>query len=156
MGITEDRNTRQIYFCFVCHGPGTHGWTNDRRVCVGCRKVLLSWNCHGPSPMPQAATPPKPKRPKPSGVHRLNPGLSYSHEDAVKYRDLRTQFLQENMFCWVSLLVFKKLERSSVVHHRKGRGKFLNDASTFLATTREGDNWIHQNEKAARELGFIL
>jgi hypothetical protein len=70
--------------------------------------------------------------------------------------ELRREFLKENPFCWVALLVFKRLERSTVVHHRRGRGAYLLDKSTFLATTREGDLWIHANPDEAKRLGFLL
>lgn len=67
----------------------------------------------------------------------------------------RKRHLLENPFCWVSLLVFRRLERATVVHHRCGRKKHLLDERTFLSTTKEGDLWIHANPEKAKLLGLF-
>lgn len=134
MGITEDRNTKQIHFCHMCGGPGTQRLDATRRICYGCKRLYQSW---------QIQVPIRPKR-----VKRLGSPETY------KLR--RAQFLQENPFCWVALIVFKRLETSNTVHHRKGRGRHYIDTETWLATTKEGDKWIHQNKEASRKLGFLL
>jgi len=71
------------------------------------------------------------------------------------YSIRREWFLKVNQIDLVSLFVFGKLIRSTHVHHSKGRGQNLNNIDTFIATTREGDEWVHKNLKKAKELGFI-
>lgn len=67
------------------------------------------------------------------------------------YRELRIPFLEriENMFC----AVYPNL-RATEIHHMRGRGKYLNDTSTWLAVSRPGHEWIENNPKLSRERGF--
>jgi len=71
--------------------------------------------------------------------------------ERVIYRKLRIEFLAriENMFC----AVYPDL-RSDQVHHMRGRGKYLNDTSTWLAVSGEGHAWIEANPKLSKERGF--
>ena len=48
----------------------------------------------------------------------------------------------------------KKAHRSP--HHKKRRGKFLLDNSTFLAVCMEHHDWIEQNGKEAEKLGYLI
>lgn len=44
------------------------------------------------------------------------------------------------------------------VHHTysgKDRSKYYLDSTTWLAVSRDGHNWIHDNPKEARELGYL-
>ena len=47
-------------------------------------------------------------------------------------------------------------DRSKDVHHAKGRGKYLLDTTTWLATCRDCHNWVHDNPAEAMERGFML
>jgi hypothetical protein len=67
-----------------------------------------------------------------------------------EYSKLRKAFLTENPKC----AVFPDLP-SDQVHHRKSRGKYLNDVSTWSAVSAEGHRWIHDNPKAAKERGLL-
>jgi len=40
------------------------------------------------------------------------------------------------------------------VHHKKGRGEYLLDESTWLPVCRECHNWINENNKQAMALGL--
>jgi len=42
------------------------------------------------------------------------------------------------------------------VHHRKGRGKYLLDESTWLAVSNRGHRWIHDHTKESYDQGFML
>lgn len=136
MGITEDRNTEQIHFCFMCNGPGTSRWDDTRRICVKCRRLFQTWNVSPPAEKP--------------------PRVTVDPWEKQEYAIRRRVFLRDNPFCWVALLVFKRLERSQIVHHRKGRRLHYLDESTWLPTTKEGDQWIHRNVAQAKRLGFII
>lgn len=69
------------------------------------------------------------------------------------YRDLRAEFLSkaENMFC----AVYPSIPATQI-HHMRGRGKYLNDVSTWLAVSDIGHNWIEANPALARERGFTM
>jgi len=45
--------------------------------------------------------------------------------------------------------------RATDVHHKFGRGKFLNDVSTFVALCRSCHDWVHAHPKEAREAGLL-
>ena len=63
----------------------------------------------------------------------------------------RQEFLTANPRC----AVFPK-KRSAEVHHRKGRsGSLYLDSSHWLAVSRDGHRWIHDNIAEARKRGWI-
>jgi hypothetical protein len=72
-------------------------------------------------------------------------------EDA-KYMVLRTEFFGRNKYCAVTG------EIATEIHHTysgKDRSKHYLDTDTWLAVSRNGHNWIHDNPKEAREKGFL-
>ena len=42
------------------------------------------------------------------------------------------------------------------IHHRRGRGKYLLDVSTWMAVSREGHDAIHRDPKTSYEKGYML
>lgn len=46
--------------------------------------------------------------------------------------------------------------KSEDVHHRKGRGKYLLDTSTWLAVSRAAHNHIHTFTKESYDKGYLL
>ncbi|MCF0059882.1 hypothetical protein MUK70_11590 [Dyadobacter chenwenxiniae] len=73
-------------------------------------------------------------------------------KERVTYRALREEFLSkpENMFC----AVYPSIPAEEI-HHSRGRGKYLNNVSTWIAVSRIGHIWIHENVLLATERGFI-
>jgi len=69
------------------------------------------------------------------------------------YRELREEFLSktENTFC----AVYPSIPATQI-HHMRGRGKYLNDVSTWLAVSDIGHAWIEANPALARERGFTM
>ena len=72
----------------------------------------------------------------------------------LKYSVLRIEFLgnKENQIYPITK------QQTIEVHHTycgKDRAKYYLDVSTWLAVSRDGHNWIHDNPKEARELGFL-
>lgn len=70
------------------------------------------------------------------------------------YSALRIEFLSkpENRICPITK------EPTTEIHHKwsgKDRAKYFLDTSTWLAISREGHIWIHENSKEARENGFL-
>lgn len=74
--------------------------------------------------------------------------------EQLQYQVLRTEFLgkPENKICPITK------QPAIEVHHTycgKDRAKYYLDVSTWIAVSRNGHNWIHDNPKDARELGFL-
>ena len=74
----------------------------------------------------------------------------------IGYNEIRDDFLRQNQWCIVMERVFNKRHLATEVHHINGRiGKNLCDIESFLAVSREGHNWIHNNPAEAKKYGFI-
>ena len=71
-----------------------------------------------------------------------------------KYRKLRINFLEEKPMCQACLPGCTL--KSTDVHHKKGRGKYYLDVSTWLSVCRSCHNWIEKNPVQAKELGFSI
>lgn len=82
-------------------------------------------------------------------------GFKYSKEDKLIYSTRRQWFIKRNQIDLVFLFVFGKFTRATHVHHSKGRKENLNNIDYFIATTKQGDDWIHKNPEKAKELGFL-
>lgn len=67
------------------------------------------------------------------------------------YLELRKRFLTLNK----QRAVYPHLAATDV-HHRLGRNKFYLDVSTWLAVSREGHEFIHNNVAMAREKEWLV
>ena len=72
----------------------------------------------------------------------------------MSYKKKRNLFLTENPNCQARLPGCTL--KSTDVHHKKGRGKYLLDTSTWLSCCRKCHTWIELNPLMAKELGFSL
>jgi hypothetical protein len=75
------------------------------------------------------------------------------------YLVARKVFLLEpqNKYCPVMKTLFNKTVEATEVHHTNGReNERLNDRDHWLAVSREGHQWIHNNPKESRELGWLI
>lgn len=98
---------------------------------------------------------------KKSGIKRVNKkfnkqqirkvSIKLSKEQAV-YRGKRIIFLAENPYCVAQL--DGCLGIATDVHHAQGRGKFLNNVSTWKPTCRPCHNYIETHVSEAKELGL--
>lgn len=57
--------------------------------------------------------------------------------------------------CFAPLTPWQTIPRSTEIHHVKGRGKHLNDESSWLAVSRPTHNFIHANPSKARLMGLL-
>ncbi len=74
------------------------------------------------------------------------------------YSKLRKQFLEEHPYCQAYATIWYPAcdsPPSVEIHHKRGRGKYLNETSTWLAVCRMSHDFIHQHPKAARIMGFL-
>lgn len=113
-----------------------------------------------------AVAPSKPRTPikySPSSIKRTplkrntKPIRKVSEKRAKKdklYSVLRKLFLADskNQYCKITG------QQTIEVHHTfsgKDRDKYYLDTTTWMAVSRAGHNWIHDNPKEARELGYL-
>ena len=68
------------------------------------------------------------------------------------YNKLRKTFLEKYPLCQASLHNCNL--KSTDVHHKKGRGKYLNDPTTWLSVCRSCHNWIEEHPVEATEMGY--
>jgi len=82
---------------------------------------------------------------KPKGIKKVS-----DNQDLV-YAAKRLKFLKDNPRCEV----YPHLQATEI-HHDSGRlgSKYL-DESTWHSVSREGHNWIHNNDSQARGKGFL-
>jgi hypothetical protein len=71
-------------------------------------------------------------------------------EDII-YKDLRLKFLKKHPRCMVYPWL-KAIE----IHHKKGRGKYYLDTSTWMAVSRKAHEEIEANPEWAKERGYSL
>lgn len=69
------------------------------------------------------------------------------------YNILRKDYLLDHPTCEASISRGCTY-RSTEIHHKRGRGKNLNNVDTFLACCRPCHDWIGAHPHAARQLGF--
>tara|TARA_R110002051_G_scaffold158793_2_gene230142 strand:+ start:550 stop:813 length:264 start_codon:yes stop_codon:yes gene_type:complete len=72
----------------------------------------------------------------------------------TKYSQLRRGFLTDYPMCQAALP--ECTNRSTDIHHKKGRGIYHNDITTWLSVCRTCHNWIELNPIDAQELGFSI
>ena len=70
------------------------------------------------------------------------------------YRALRFVYLIKYPMCCASLPDCTK--KSTDVHHKKGRGKYHNDPTTWLSVCRTCHDWIETHPTEAIELGLSI
>lgn len=81
---------------------------------------------------------------------RLNPYSKSKVKEREQYRAARLFYLNKHPNCEICQ------RPADDIHHKRGRGKFLCDTSTFMATCRFCHNRIHDNPGWARENGYLI
>lgn len=87
---------------------------------------------------------------KPTVKQRLKPRSRSYTSRMRRYRKQVSLFLNRNPFC----AVFPG-QRSTECHHKKGRGKYLLDESTWLAVSRAAHIKIHSEPAWAYKNGYL-
>lgn len=63
---------------------------------------------------------------------------------------------EARQYCPVAVEALNQKLLPTEVHHVKGRGRFLRDQSTWMALSRAGHVWVHENVRLAKERGWIV
>ena len=72
----------------------------------------------------------------------------------TKYNKLRREHLTKYPMCQASLHCCTN--KSTDIHHKKGRGIYHNDITTWLSVCRNCHNWIEMHPVESKELKFTL
>ena len=131
-----------------------------RKLCVGCGKEQFIWKSEGRYKYCKACwltkVPTKPlnKTPlKPSKKPIRHKSSKMTALDTV-YSKLRVNYLEQYPLCCASLPNCTK--KSTDIHHKKGRGKYHNDPTTWLSVCRTCHDWIETHPTEAIELGLSI
>ena len=68
------------------------------------------------------------------------------------YSKQRKEYLSNNPMCHAK--IYKCTKVATDVHHKKGRGKYHLDTSTWLPVCRNCHEWIETHPEDAKELGY--
>jgi hypothetical protein len=132
-----------------------------KKLCVGCKSEQYIWKnqsgnrycktCWYRIKEKVIITKPKPvlskKITKP--IKKVSSKMSVQ---LTIYTKLRRTFLEKYPLCQASLHNCNL--QSTDVHHKKGRGKHLNDPTTWLSVCRSCHNWIEDHPVESTEMGF--
>jgi hypothetical protein len=71
-----------------------------------------------------------------------------------EYSKLRKTWLTNHPMCQAK--IYNCTLKSTDVHHKKGRGKYLLDTNTWLSVCRSCHTWIELNPEDSKDLGFSI
>lgn len=96
-------------------------------------------------------------KPKAALKRQVKPISKFSKkmlEDLKIFRVLKKDYLKDHPICECGRNGCKR--KSKDLHHKKGRGIYLNDVRYFLALSRVCHSWVNENPKEAMELGLTV
>jgi hypothetical protein len=91
----------------------------------------------------------KPEKVKPQGINKVSKNKA---KELAEYTNKKRKFLEVNPRC----AVFPKLMAIDIHHIRGKIGSRFLDEKYWLGVSREGHNWIHENEEEASKKGWYL
>jgi hypothetical protein len=91
----------------------------------------------------------KPEKVKSKGLNQVSVKRS---KELAEYTNKKKKFLEVNQRC----AVFPKLMAIDIHHIRGKIGSRFLDEKYWLGVSREGHNWIHENEEEASKKGWYL
>jgi len=127
---------QKLKICSVCGVPSKL-WRSTPKLCKPCAMKADAKDKPKETTVPRAAI--KPVSDKRAQLNKA-------------YTALRKVYIKQHPFC-EAMVICDGLPTSDI-HHKKGRGQYFLDDSTFLATCRNCHRWIEENVERAKELGF--
>ena len=131
-----------------------------RKLCVGCNQEQFIWKSEGRYKyckrcwLTKVPTKPLNRTPlKPSKKPIRNKSAKMTALDTV-YSKLRIQYLEKYPLCCAALTGCTNI--STDIHHKKGRGLYHNDPTTWLSSCRTCHDWIEKHPLEAIELGLSI
>ena len=131
-----------------------------KKLCVGCKSEQYIWKNHSGNryckpcwhKIKDKVNSIKPKPVLKKNTKPIKKVSSKMSAQLTIYNKLRRTFLEKNPLCQASL--HNCTLQSTDVHHKKGRGKYLNDPTTWLSVCRSCHMWIEEHPVEATEMGF--
>ncbi len=126
------------------------------KTCSGCKKLRAIWGKSGKELYCKYCWNKQFKKGIDKAIKAYKP-IKYASTKQEKlnkaYTILRRSFMENHPYCQVKFPGCTG--KSEDCHHSHGRGKYMLDESTFIATCRFCHNFIHSHADLARELGFL-
>lgn len=98
-----------------------------------------------------------PKKPQPikkNKEYKIPPKSKKLGQAERIYHVLRKDYLKDHPVCECGRNNCKR--KATDIHHKKGRGEYLNDVRYLLAVSRVCHQWIETHPKEAKELGLSI
>ena len=78
-------------------------------------------------------------------------------KERKEYKNLRRDYLLNNPTCqFVDKHGVRCEHQATDIHHKAGRGRLLNDINYWMGLCRHCHDFIHNNQKWAMEVGFLV
>lgn len=131
-----------------------------RKLCVGCNREQFIWKSEGKYKyckrcwLTKVPAEYKPLNKKYTTQSKKPIRLKSSKMTALDtvYTAMRKVYLTKYPMCNARLMGCSL--SSTDIHHKKGRGKYQNDPTTWLSVCRNCHDWIEENPIEAKELNY--
>lgn len=124
----------------------------QQKLCDGCGKVRPIWkNINGERFCKYCAIAVSTKK-SAKGVQAPRTSRKKQKQDS-RYSEMRAAFLLSSQLCLAHLPGICTTHATDV-HHKRGRGQYYLDITTWLPVCRACHNWIELHPIEAKQLGF--
>jgi hypothetical protein len=127
-----------------------------KKFCNGCNELQVIWKSEGKAKYCKQCWS-RHAQSKSGTLQKrvmLSPRSSKQQKKEAAYLILRKSFLRDHSMCQAHLSGCGTY--SSEVHHKKGRGEFFLDSTTWLAVCRPCHQYIETHPIEAKEMGFSV
>lgn len=128
-----------------------------RKPCDGCGRSEVIWKNHGGEKFCKRcwSCHPSNVKPKPTARKALPSRSAKRTQQEKEYSKLRKDFLERRSMCEMRIPQICT-QKATDVHHKNGRtgDNYLN-VSTWIPGCRQCHDWVHNNPRLARELGYL-
>lgn len=125
------------------------------KQCEGCKEMTIIWKREGRLGYCKSCWSQKIPTKKPTLQKPIARRSSKQAKKEAAYMVIRNMYIKNHPMCEAHIQGVCT-QVSSDVHHKKGRGEYLLDDTTFLAVCRGCHQYIETNPTVAKELGFSI
>ena len=128
--LTTYKRGHKLKTCSKCLKEVPKLWKSKPALCFNCKE----------------------RKPLEKKVYKINKMSDKGKKEIQLYTKLRKPFLEQHPVCEAKVKCLGA--EAKEVHHKRGRGPYLNDVSTWLPVCRACHNWVEEHPEAAAELGL--
>lgn len=126
------------------------------KLCEGCKEMTVIWKREGRlGYCKNCWSMRSPQKSKPTKQQPIARRSSKQQKLEAAYMVIRNLYIKNHPMCEAHLPQVCT-QVATDVHHKKGRGEFLLDDTTYLAVCRGCHYWIEHNSREAKLLGFSI